>query len=429
MDPRRAAGRPRGERAPPPQAHRGIVANPNCSTIQLVCALKPLHDAAAPRATSRSPPTRPCRAPAARAVDELRSQSQAVLEGARRPAVRVPSSDRVQRASAVRRVRGGRDAGGDASWCARRTRSWRTTRSASARPACACRSGASHSEAVWIETERPLDADEARELLERGARRPGGRRSRRPPATRCAIEAAGGDDVLVGRIRARPRRGPTGWRSGSSPTTSARAPPLNGVQIAELLVERDLLRVPEPERAACEAPRPGAICARSASAAGPGGMCHRARPVEAPPAADHRATGGAAPASSGSPTSRRRHACPRCLGDVAERARRLRMHRPRPRPRPPRALPGRRAARARRPSASRRCSRVSPRAPGASPPGLRSRSLSLRAAGPGPGTRRPALGDAVIAGDARLPGALTADGPAAIGFVGRLIATRRPARR
>src|SRR5918992_1598396 len=32
-----------GERA---GEHRGIVANPNCSTIQLVCALKPLHDAA-----------------------------------------------------------------------------------------------------------------------------------------------------------------------------------------------------------------------------------------------------------------------------------------------------------------------------------------------------------------------------------------------
>src|SRR3954449_3513010 len=28
------------------EAHRGIIANPNCSTIQLVCALKPLHDAA-----------------------------------------------------------------------------------------------------------------------------------------------------------------------------------------------------------------------------------------------------------------------------------------------------------------------------------------------------------------------------------------------
>src|SRR6476620_10140841 len=27
-------------------AHRGIVSNPNCSTIQLVAALKPLHDAA-----------------------------------------------------------------------------------------------------------------------------------------------------------------------------------------------------------------------------------------------------------------------------------------------------------------------------------------------------------------------------------------------
>jgi aspartate-semialdehyde dehydrogenase len=32
-----------GERA---REHRGVVAVPNCSTIQLVCALKPLHDAA-----------------------------------------------------------------------------------------------------------------------------------------------------------------------------------------------------------------------------------------------------------------------------------------------------------------------------------------------------------------------------------------------
>src|SRR5437867_4591867 len=32
-----------GERA---LEHEGIVANPNCSTIQLVCALKPLHEAA-----------------------------------------------------------------------------------------------------------------------------------------------------------------------------------------------------------------------------------------------------------------------------------------------------------------------------------------------------------------------------------------------
>ena len=30
---------------PPCKRHEGIVANPNCSTAQLVLALKPLHDA------------------------------------------------------------------------------------------------------------------------------------------------------------------------------------------------------------------------------------------------------------------------------------------------------------------------------------------------------------------------------------------------
>jgi aspartate-semialdehyde dehydrogenase len=42
---------------------RGIIANPNCSTIQMVVALKPLHDAAGSSASSCRPTSRP-RAPA-----------------------------------------------------------------------------------------------------------------------------------------------------------------------------------------------------------------------------------------------------------------------------------------------------------------------------------------------------------------------------
>ena len=43
---RRAARRRRGQPATRSTRHRGIVANPNCSTMQMVVALKPLHDAA-----------------------------------------------------------------------------------------------------------------------------------------------------------------------------------------------------------------------------------------------------------------------------------------------------------------------------------------------------------------------------------------------
>src|SRR5207253_8623918 len=60
-------------------AHRGIVANPNCSTIQLVMALKPLHDAA--RIGHITVATyQAVSGTGKRAMDELRSQSLALLQ-------------------------------------------------------------------------------------------------------------------------------------------------------------------------------------------------------------------------------------------------------------------------------------------------------------------------------------------------------------
>ena len=61
----------------------------------------------------------------------------------------------------------------------------------------------SHSEAVNVQTRRPLSADEARELL-RAA--PGVTVLDDPGAASypLAIEAAGSDDVFVGRIRRDP---------------------------------------------------------------------------------------------------------------------------------------------------------------------------------------------------------------------------------
>src|SRR6266850_989192 len=60
--------------------HKGIVANPNCSTIQMVVALKPLHDAARIRrvvvTTFQS-----VSGTGKEAMDELLAQSRAALEG------------------------------------------------------------------------------------------------------------------------------------------------------------------------------------------------------------------------------------------------------------------------------------------------------------------------------------------------------------
>jgi len=90
-----------------------------------------------------------------------------------------------------------------------------------------------HLEAVWIETEDSLDPDQARALLESA------------PSVRVVdfpspAQAAGIDDVLVGRIRRDPatRNGLALMVAGDNLRKGAA---LNAVQIAELLLERSAL--------------------------------------------------------------------------------------------------------------------------------------------------------------------------------------------
>jgi aspartate-semialdehyde dehydrogenase len=90
-----------------------------------------------------------------------------------------------------------------------------------------------HSESVVLELERALSPDDARALL---ARSPGVRVVD-DPAQRLypmPIDAAGGDDVLVGRIRAEPlfEHGLALFLSGDQLRKGAA---LNGIQIAECL--------------------------------------------------------------------------------------------------------------------------------------------------------------------------------------------------
>ena len=61
-------------------SHQGIVSNPNCSTIQLVCVLAPLHAAAGLEHVTIAT-YQAVSGTGAKAVDELRSQSRAVLDG------------------------------------------------------------------------------------------------------------------------------------------------------------------------------------------------------------------------------------------------------------------------------------------------------------------------------------------------------------
>jgi aspartate-semialdehyde dehydrogenase len=89
-----------------------------------------------------------------------------------------------------------------------------------------------HSQAVWVETERPLAPEEASEIL---AAAPSVVVTERPTAR----DAVGGDDVLVGRIR-RDTAG-DGLAMWIVCDNLRKGAALNAIQIAELLMARQAL--------------------------------------------------------------------------------------------------------------------------------------------------------------------------------------------
>jgi len=196
-----------GERA---AAHEGIVANPNCSTIQLVCVLAPLHEAAGLRRV-RVATYQSASGAGAERMEELRAQAPAEGDVVMDWDFDGDDSDEESKLRAETRKILELPELPLSATCARV-------------PVLV-----GHSQAVWIETEEPLPPGRAHEVLEAAA---GIRVTERPTAR----EAAGGDEVLVGRIRADTAgEGIALWivcdnlRKGAA---------LNAIQIAELLLER-----------------------------------------------------------------------------------------------------------------------------------------------------------------------------------------------
>ncbi|MEX2449095.1 MAG: aspartate-semialdehyde dehydrogenase, partial [Solirubrobacterales bacterium] len=183
--------------------HRGIVANPNCSTMQMVVALKPLFDEAgierlvistyqAVSGTGRA------------AIDELLSQSKAVL-GDRDPVVSVyPHRIAFSAVPQAGNFAAGDDHTDEERKLIDETRKILADESIKASATCVrVPVVTGHSEAVNVETREPLSPERARELL---AAAPGVTVVDDPDAGRypLAVEAAGHDDVFVGRIRRDP---------------------------------------------------------------------------------------------------------------------------------------------------------------------------------------------------------------------------------
>jgi aspartate-semialdehyde dehydrogenase len=188
-----------------------VIAVPNCSTIQLVMALKPLHDAAGLRA--------------------LRLATYQSVSGAGRQAMerlrREPVDEHDLRA----------DWPFDGVEFEEETKIREETRKIFELPNLPVQATCvrvpvlvGHLQSVWIETEETLAPERARELL---AAAPGVRVVELPSPAR----AAGGDDVLVGRIRTdtTSERGLTLLVAGDNLRKGAA---LNAVQTAELVLRR-----------------------------------------------------------------------------------------------------------------------------------------------------------------------------------------------
>ncbi len=231
-----------------PQAlsrHQGLIANPNCSTIILLVALAPLHRAVGIKrivvATYQS-----VSGAGAKAIAQLYEETKRALRQIRisRSTLRVQpklarSAGPLPRQiafNAIPQV----DVFLDNRYTKEEMKLANETRKILEAPRIAVSATCvrvpvylAHSEAVWIETERPLSVEKARALLRRA---PGVTLVDDPSrgVYPTPIDAGGQDRVLVGRIRTDDSvaHGLALWVSGDNLRKGAAT---NAVQIAELL--------------------------------------------------------------------------------------------------------------------------------------------------------------------------------------------------
>jgi aspartate-semialdehyde dehydrogenase len=221
--------------------HRGIVANPNCTTMVAMMALAPIHRAAGLERLVVSS-YQAVSGTGQKAIEELRAQSKAVLAGDEAPPAAVyPHRIAFNVLPQVETFADGDDYTTEERKVMAETRKILDLGEEVGISATCARVPVftGHSESVNVRTREDLSPDECRALL---AEAPGVVVVDDPAAGRypTAIDAAGRDEVLVGRIRRDPgqQRTLNLWVTGDNLRKGAAT---NAVQVAELLVERDLL--------------------------------------------------------------------------------------------------------------------------------------------------------------------------------------------
>ena len=227
--------------------HNGLVANPNCTTMELMVALKPILDAAGLERLIVST-YQSVSGTGREAIKELREQSEAVLEGKEADPRVFPHQVAFNVLPQVETFKDGDDYTTEERKVMAETRKILGLSEAVGISATCARVPVvtGHSESVNVQTERDLSPEECRELL---SDTPGLVVLDDPTdgIYPLAIAAAGRDEVLVGRIRRDPshERCLNLWVVGDNLRKGAA---LNAVQVAELLHDRDLVRVPAGAR-------------------------------------------------------------------------------------------------------------------------------------------------------------------------------------
>ncbi|MGA1839159.1 MAG: aspartate-semialdehyde dehydrogenase [bacterium] len=223
------------------KTHKGIIANPNCSTIQMVVVLKPIHDHAKIKRIVVST-YQAVSGTGKEAVDELLEQSKMIFnfqQNEIKPTVYphqiafncLPHIDifleNGYTKEEMKMVNETKKIMGDDSI--------RVTATTVRVPVFV-----GHSEAVNIELEKPLSPDECREILRKNT----GIVVVDDPARNIyplPINAAGEDPVFVGRVR-RDETIPSGLNMWIVADNLRKGAALNAVQIAEMLIGHKVMK-------------------------------------------------------------------------------------------------------------------------------------------------------------------------------------------
>ena len=227
-----------------PQAlekHKGIIANPNCSTIQMVVVLKPLHDAGTIRRVIVST-YQAVSGSGQKAVEELETQVRRLFSMQEVQPEVYPYQIAFNCLPHI-------DVFLDNGYTKEEMKMVNETKKIMADPTIRVTATTvrvpvffGHSESVNIETEKKISPQQARAILSQAP----GIKVQDNPSEKIypmPLFAAGEDDTFVGRIREDETvdNGLNMWIVADNIRKGAA---LNAVQISELLVEKNLLRTP-----------------------------------------------------------------------------------------------------------------------------------------------------------------------------------------